>query len=648
MICYRRPEGVVLIAQEERAADVVSSGLLDGAEEQQIVVVENKNRTEIGGKVKEPNHSVYSENARVTHGFPTNQVDITQNSRGEVFASNAGNPQKPQGNHPSSNGSLKRDLNAHMMHDAVEENLNGRRDNSIGGDCGPVKRPRLEKRMSSLENELDNSTSVPSRTGSPTHLVNGDIKGDPRNKLMDKLLDRDLRLPLNGVCGIDTSDLDLLASDGERLSSSKASSPDLFGSETNSDFGKYLEESDTDTGLFSDVLQGDLRIDPMENGTEGTHPVQSSKMPTFTEAPFHDSGNVPNVKGAPLVVTEQQGKIPIPPSVSSNTQRVHEGAVSVAISRNPSAVNPAWNATNTVSQTSTLGYVNQRLSPDVQQRLSGYSQQGIAPQHVGIRPHLDNNSSIDSQGTTVASQKRVFQHQNVQSNPQRVRTAQEPPAVMNRSGVLQNALPGSYGPSTINSIAPGIQGSGVQQPLSVQPPFQGAPSIQTSLPRVNADSSGGIQSFAWGQTGVQQQQGLVERNQQRFGQVVLQQNAVAGAQVPSGPPNVALPSGWQPQLQHQQKTVSVYPDIRTQISATPAAGMIDTTSASQSRLQPSQYQQTVQPGVQNPVAVASNPVIAGSQEFPSTPPAKGHLSDSVVPPVMSFKPYRCRWATCFR
>ena len=633
LFCYRRPEGVVLIAQEERAADVVSSGLLDGAEEQQIVVVENKNRT---------NHSVYSENARIAHDIPTNQVDIAQHSRGELFASNAGNPQKPQGSHPSSNGSLKRDLNAHMMHDTVEENLNGRRDNSIGGDCGPAKRPRLEKRMSSLENELDNSTSVPSRTGSPTHLVNGDIKGDPRNKLMDKLLDKDLRLPLNGVCGIDASDLDLLASDGERLSGSKASSPDLFGSETNSDFGKYLEESDTDTGLFSDVLQGDLRIDPMENGTEGTHPVQSSKMPTFTEAPFHDSGNVLNVKGASSAVTEQQGKIPIPSSVRSDTQRLHEGAVNVAISRNPSAVNSTWNATNTVPQTSKLGYVNQRLAPDVQQRLPGYSQQGLAPQHLGIRPHLDNMSSTESQGTTVASQKRVFQHQNIQSNPQRVRTAQEPPAVMNRSGVLQNTLPGSHGPSTINSIAPGIQGSGVQQPLSVRPPFQGAPSIQTSLPRVNADSSGGIQSVAWAQSGVQQQLGLMERNQQRVGQVVLQQNAVSGAQVPSGPPNVALPSGY------QQKTVNVYPDIRTQISATPASVMYDTTSASQSRQQPLQYQQTVQPGVQNPVPAASNPVLAGSQEFPSTPPAKGHLSDSVVPPVMSFKPFRCRWATCFR
>ena len=32
----RRSDGVVLIAQEERAADVVSTGLLDGAEEQKL------------------------------------------------------------------------------------------------------------------------------------------------------------------------------------------------------------------------------------------------------------------------------------------------------------------------------------------------------------------------------------------------------------------------------------------------------------------------------------------------------------------------------------------------------------------------------------------------------------------------------------
>lgn len=599
------------------------------------------------------------------------QVEIVQNSRGEMCRLNIdGNVEKPLGRlartvtegeknavlnstkttlHPSSNGGLKRDLNAHMMHASSEENLNCQRD-SVSGDCGAAKRPRLDKRMSSLENELDNSSSIPSRTGSPTPLVNGDIKGDSRNKLMDKLLDKDLHLPLNGICGIDTSELDLLASDGERLSSSKASSPDLFGSETNSDFGKYLEESDTDTGLFSDVLQGDLRIDPMENGTDGSHPV-TSKMPAFSAAPYNDSGSIPYEKGVASGIAEQQGKIPIPPSVRPDPQRPHEGAVpsqyNAPVNRNSVPVNAAWNSTNTVSQGSKAGYGFQRFAPDVQQKMPLQPQQGNLPAHVGNRMQVENKRRVEPQGP--AMQKPVFQHQSIQANPQQVVTVQGTSAI-HPSGLPQNSLPGAQIPSAVNSMVPGIQGSGIQQPLPAPPPYPGGeqmPAIKTSLPRVNADPSRGVQPAVWSPSTVQQQQVSVAqhaglRTQQRVGpagfQAGLQQNSMPGSQVPSGPQNI--PS-WQAQ----------YPDIGTQSAPTPSAAVFDVASVSQGRqaspTMPAQYQHpSLPPAAKNvmPTAVA----LAGSSEFASTPLVQPSEADSAVPPVVSFRPYRCWWATCYR
>lgn len=119
--------------------------------------------------------------------------------------------------------------------------------------CGFVKRLRFDKRMLFLESEFDNLL-IFFRIVSLILFVNGDIKGDVRNKFVDRILDRDFYLFLNGVCGIDIFDLDFLVFDGERLSSSKVFLLDLFGSEINFDFGKYLEESDIDIGLFSDIL----------------------------------------------------------------------------------------------------------------------------------------------------------------------------------------------------------------------------------------------------------------------------------------------------------------------------------------------------------------------------------------------------------
>lgn len=601
---------------------------------------------EISTKGEASNHSL-------AHNMAA--VDVAQNSRSEMCGSNIdANDEKPLGRlavsvsegeknamlnstkitiHSSSNGSLKRDLNAQVMLVSGEENLNCQSE-----DSGPVKRPRLDKRISSLENELDNSTSIPSRTGSPTPIVNGDIKGDSRNKLMDKLLDRDLHLPLNGVCGIDTSELDLLASDGERLSSSKASSPDLFGSETNSDFGKYLEESDTDTGLFSDVLQGDLRIDPMENGTEGNHPV-TPKMPAFSAGSYNDS--ITNEKGVASGTTEQQGKIPIPPSVRPEPQRPHEGALlgqyNATVNRNAVAVNAAWSSTNTVTQGSKAGYGPQRFAPDVQQKLSVTPQQGNLSLHAGNRSHIENKRGMEPQG--IAVQKTAFQHQNIQTNTQQVI------AIRNAS-----ALPAPQIPSTVNCMVPGIRGSGMQHPSSAPPPYPGGQQIPAVQTRVNADGSRGMQPPVWSPSGVQQMQVPVAQHAGSRTQPGSQKVNPAGfqtgslhssmpaSQVPAGPQNV---SGWQAQ----------YPDVRSHSTPTQGTATYDGSSTSQGR-QPSAS--TPPPYPHPPLHPAGKNVMpspgtmAGSLEFATTPPGQGKQPDATGPQVVSLKPYRCRWAACFR
>lgn len=573
----------------------------------------------------------------------------------------------------SSNGSLKRDLNAHTTTHggktsaSNEENLNGR-GNSVSDEFGPAKRPRLDSRMSSLENELDNSSSIPSRTGSPTPLVNGDIKGDPRNKLMDKLLDKDLHLPLNGVCGIDSSELDLLASDGERLSSSKASSPDLFGSETNSDFGKYLEESDTDTGLFSDILQGDLRIDPMENGTEGSHPT-TSKIPTFPVGSYNEGGNVSNDKGIPAGVAQQQGKVPIPPAVRPDPL---PGQYNATASRTPLAGNTAWNSTNNVNLASKAGF-GQSLGPDVQQKMSFYPQQGTPPANVGNRSQMQNvtmeNKTHQFSSTPVTIQKAIFPHQNIQPSPQQMIASHDSSAI-HSSVVPKNILPRPQGPDIVNSRVPVAQGSGIQQSPMVSS-FHGArqmPPVQTSLPRVNVDPSRGMPP-GWAPSGVQHQQVPVaphvgartQPGSQTAApagfQVGLPHNASLGTQaptVPPGPQTMGLSSGWQPQLQQQQKSANAYQDMRSQSVAAPGSGMYEAASVPQNRppTGPMQFQHPALPPagkgvVQNPVgSMPINPT--GTQEFASTPPVHGSQVESSVPQMVSFKPYRCRWTACYR
>ena len=695
MFCFFdriRQEGVVLIAQEERAADVVSTGLIDGAEEQKIVVIENKHRTETTTKRDVTYNSTSTQHPRLAHDIATNQPISSSeskslvgstlvHSRGDMCSSNiVEHSEQPMGRlpmnevernslqivpktmlHPASNGTLKRDLNEQMTHGSnicasSEGNLNGQRD-SVSEGCGPAKRAR----MSSLENELDNTSSIPSRTGSPTPLVNGDIKGDTRNKLMDKLLDKDLHLPLNGVCGIDTSELDLLASDGERLSSSKASSPDLFGSETNSDFGKYLEESDTDTGLFSDVLQGDFRIDPMENGTEGTHPMPSN-MSAFPGGCYSEGGNTSNEKGIPSGVAEQQGKIPIPPAARSDSVPDQYSAMA---GRQPVAVNTAWNSTNNVTQVSKAGF-GQRFGPEVQQKMAFYPQQGNLPPTVGNRSQMHNVSMenkrlVDPQASSIViQQSAILPNQNIQPSPQQMIPAQDSSSAIHPTAVPKNILPRPPGPDFVNSIPSGSQGAGVPQSLPVSSPFLGGQQmsiVQTSLPRVSVGAQPG-----WVQSGAQLQQ--VARTQhapQKIPpagfQAGVRHNLLPGSQAgPPGSQNVSLPSSWQqPQLQQPQpKSVNVFPDVRTQSAATPGSTMYAPSSAPQIRQPPvtTQYPHpALTPAGKNVVQspAVSIPVNSnGSQEFPSTLPAHGsHLVDPAVQ-LASFKPYRCRWTTCYR
>ena len=655
------------------------------------MVIENKHRTETTIKGDVTYNSTSTQRPRLVHNIATNQqmsvsegkslADSTLvDSRSEMVSSNIGeHSEHPMGRlplheaernslqivpksslHPSSNGTLKRDLNEQVTHGSnilgsSEGNLNGQRE-SVGEGCGPAKRAR----MSSLENELDNSSSIPSRTGSPTPLVNGDIKGDTRNKLMDKLLDKDLHLPLNGVCGIDTSELDLLASDGERLSSSKASSPDLFGSETNSDFGKYLEESDTDTGLFSDVLQGDLRIDPMENGMEGTHPMPSN-MPGFPGgSSYSEGGNTSNERVMPAGVAEQQGKIPIPPATRPDPL-LGQGSAG----RQPVAVNTAWNSTNNVIQASKAGF-GQRFGSEVQQKIAFYSQEGNLQPTVENRSQMNNVSMenkrrVDPQASPVIQKPTIPQHQSIQPGPQQMIPTHDTSSKIHPTVVPKNILPRPPGPDFVNSMSSGSQGAGIPHSLPVSSPFLGGqqmPLVETSLPRVSVGAQ-----LGWAQSGVQQQQ--VARTQpapQKIApagfQVGMRHNLPPGSQAgQSGSQNVNLPSGWQqPQLQQpQQKSVNAYPDVRTQSVATPGSTLYEPSSSPQIRQQPvtAQYSHpALAPAGKNVVQspVVSMPVNSnGSQEFPSTLPAQGsHLVDSAVPQLASFKPYRCRWTTCYR
>lgn len=308
----------MLIAREERAHDIEGTELVDGAEEQPILVVENTSRVRMESAQipeKPGKNCVFSHR---TNG---------ENDSKEITLRNS-HEQRPL----IHKAGAKRD--SHCLENSTPGLVLN--NSKVGEDktmsFSVAKQQRLEEKMTTLDN--DHALTPPAQQNSNNPMVNGDIKDDHRNKLMDKLLDKDLHIPMNGICGIDPSELDLMASDGERLSGSKASSPDLLDSETNSDFGKYLEEGETDTALFSDILSGDLRIDPMENGCRkesvsepplGINDAQNSRLsdessfaiaeqrspnlPAFRE-PFADRAVVPGAKDAgPGAVIQE--KVPI-------------------------------------------------------------------------------------------------------------------------------------------------------------------------------------------------------------------------------------------------------------------------------------------------------------------------------------------------
>lgn len=246
-------DGVVLIAREEKAEDILASHILKNAEEQRIIVVENTNNIQ----KNKMNHQTAIPNE--------NSVPEQQGTNKRDFKS-----RQPTLN---SEGLVTPDQVDHNGHDTC---------------LSEPKRIRLDE-TNSTPNNIEDSSTLDCTTDEPSGLVNGDIRNDSRNKLMDKLLGKDLHMPLNGVCDINSSELDLMGTEGDRLSgsNSKASSPDFFDSENNSDFGKYLEESDTDTGLFSDVILGDLRLDSVETDPKSKPSEQHKNIPSLPDLGYH-------------------------------------------------------------------------------------------------------------------------------------------------------------------------------------------------------------------------------------------------------------------------------------------------------------------------------------------------------------------------
>lgn len=235
----------------------MASDILKNAEEQRIIVVENTNNIQKNKMNHQTASSIPNENS----------IPEQQGTSKRDFKSRQSNANL------NSEGLVTPDQVGHNGHDSC---------------LSDPKRIRLDE-TNSTSNNIGDSSSLHCTTDEPSGLVNGDIRNDSRNKLMDKLLGKDLHMPLNGVCDINSSELDLMGTEGERLSgsNSKASSPDFFDSENNSDFGKYLEESDTDTGLFSDVILGDLRLDTVETDPKSKSNEQHKNIPSLPDLGYH-------------------------------------------------------------------------------------------------------------------------------------------------------------------------------------------------------------------------------------------------------------------------------------------------------------------------------------------------------------------------
>ena len=332
-------DAVVLVAREERAEDVVTSELMKEAKEARIVMVEN---VRLAGS--EP-------------GIIKARLE-TKDSRPELHEI-----ARPVGNaidNSVSAGSLNGPAHCKEQHRSIdvsnfESSVSVDNSNKISKNCrptsldtnslglgqvvddttkkekhssneqyvtSPTKKPRLDTKLPSLDSDILDSPTDIRRSDSPSSLVNGDIRLDSKNRFMDKLLGKDLHLPLNGVCGIDASDLDVGISSEEDPLSSRKSSPDIFDSCNNSDFDQFLE----DNALFGDVLTGDLRVDSdnstvktdisleqsnsqsvQENGLRNSTPA-SETINTRTTNPFMDCTKS---AGLPMknLVTSDKGRV---------------------------------------------------------------------------------------------------------------------------------------------------------------------------------------------------------------------------------------------------------------------------------------------------------------------------------------------------
>ena len=556
---------MVLIAREERAQDIGAAELVEGAEEQAIVVVENTNRP--GATHDRANPAKNCVVARTTNG--------ENHSQGRSLSSTAG---------------AKRD--GHFFNTSAPDFLS----NHDGGEEEGGKRRKLERKTPSLNNDNAFSPQV-SQQDANNPMVNGDLKDDHRNKLIDKLLDKDLHIPLNGICGIDPAELDLMASDADRLSGSKASTPDLLDSETNSDFGKYLEEGDTDTALFSDILSGDLRIDPIENGSRkdaeapsGAADVQEhSTCMAALKGSFPDRDAVPGAgrAGADAVMQE---KVPIP---AMHPEKALAGNLYNRYVQHSQVDNGPPVRVGAGSAAPGVWGVNSSGDPTGARVSSGFTGRADAPGNASTFP-------VNRTKAAVTPGASVYEASNAQSRrglPAPAPMLKGAPPIAPSAGPIRPApvnAPPTLTNSTHGSAFPGVPrspGVGSAPPVpSGNVPIRPAPLGATpNLPNSTHGSA--------------------------FPGASRSPGAGSSPPVPSG--NVPI----------RPAPLGATPSPASSVSGYPGAP----------HSQGGASAPTVPPGNALPAASA----IEGLEQFARDGVPGG-------PPVESFKPYRCRWETCTR
>ena len=370
-------EAMVLIAKEERAEDVVTSELLKEAKEARIVMVENvsstgnepsglKRRLENKVDSKAPVNEITrpTENPKDNHDLcidsngPTN---FKAQNRSEVSNSNSGNTVENTRMNSQKCRPICLDNSSSVLGQYVDDATKKQEKHTSNENCvlSPTKKPRLDTKLPSLDSDILDSPTDHRHSDSPSSLVNGDIRLDSKNRFMDKLLGKDLHLPLNGVCGIDASDLDVgISSEEDPLSSCK-SSPDLFDSCNNSDFDRFLE----DNALFGDVLTGDLRVDSGDSTTKTEMSLEHSNSPSMQE-----NGLTRNSVSGP--VTANTRTVPFMDNTSTAGLQIPNAVVPEKGQVQPSSVNrtvvPSFNETVTNSRFNTP----QQIAPNPVQRLS--------------------------------------------------------------------------------------------------------------------------------------------------------------------------------------------------------------------------------------------------------------------------------------